>query len=202
MKCSGTRNESSIALDEWRTKMKRSIEFKATSSVRSLLGLTICLALSIACQESHSSNSPAPKPSEERSTAQAPSTNDQPVTANPPLNDPQVKNDSKPGIQITEVPPKGAGERLETIAGTVTGANIEECKVVIFARTNTWYVQPWVHDYETKINEDKTWRNDTHLGYQYAALLVKKGRKFPATTGRLPDVGGEILAISIVNAKE
>lgn len=185
--------------------MKRSVEFNSTASVRCVLTLVIFLALSIACQDGHSSNSSLPKPSEGPGKPQAPSASDQPATANPPANNSQDEHNGKPGIQITQVPPKGAGEeRMEPIAGTVSGVNIKECdcRVVLFARANTWYVQPWVHDYETKINEDKTWRNDTHLGYQYAALLVKKSRTFPKTTGRLPDVGGEILAITIVNAKE
>ena len=112
------------------------------------------------------------------------------------------KNTTKPEIQITEVPPKGAGpDRVERIAGTVRGVNIKECKVVVFARTDTWYVQPYIEGSDTEIRDSNTWQTDTHLGSEYAALLVKNSYKPPTTTGRLPDVGGPILAIVVVDAK-
>jgi len=71
-------------------------------------------------------------------------------------------------------------------SGKVDGVNAEDCKVVLFAGTNTWYVQPYMDSYDTPIKEGGTWRNDTHLGAQYAALLVKKSYKPPMTTGKLP----------------
>jgi len=110
--------------------------------------------------------------------------------------------DIKPEIQITEVPPQGAGpNRVERIAGTVSGVNTKECKVIVFAQTDTWYVQPYIEASDTEIKNSKTWQTDTHLGSQYAALLVNNSYKPPRTTGRLPDVGGLILAIVVVDAK-
>jgi hypothetical protein len=100
------------------------------------------------------------------------------------------------------VPSKGAGpDRVETIAGTAGGVNIAECKVVVFAYTNTWYVQPYIGSSDIAIKENGTWQTDTHLGSQYAALLTKNSYKPPETTGKLPDVGREVLAIVIVSAK-
>lgn len=108
----------------------------------------------------------------------------------------------KPEIQITEVPPKGAGpDRVERIAGTVSGVNTKECKVIVFAQTDTWYVQPYIETSDTEIKNSNTWQTDTHLGSQYAALLVNNSYKPPKTTGRLPEVGGPILAIVVVDAK-
>jgi len=109
---------------------------------------------------------------------------------------------TKPEIKITEVPPKGAGpDRVERIAGTVSGVNTKECKVIVFAQTDTWYVQPYIETSDIEIKNSNTWQTDTHLGSQYAALLVNNSYKPPRTTGRLPEVGGQILAIVVVDAK-
>ncbi|MGH9822573.1 MAG: hypothetical protein ACREDR_04900, partial [Blastocatellia bacterium] len=79
-----------------------------------------------------------------------------------------------PSIKITVVPPSGEGsERMERIAGTVSGADFKSCKVVIFARTNKWYVQPYTNNPKTSIGSDGKWETTTHLGYEYAALLVR-----------------------------
>jgi hypothetical protein len=108
----------------------------------------------------------------------------------------------KPSIKITDVPSKGAGpDTAETIAGTVGGVNVNECKVVIFARTDVWYVQPYTAAPDTQIRADGTWQSDTHLGSEYAALLVKNSYKPPATTGTLPGVSGAVLAIDRAAAK-
>jgi hypothetical protein len=107
-----------------------------------------------------------------------------------------------PSITITDVPRKGAGpEALETIAGTVSGVNVNECKVVIFARTDTWYVQPYSDSSDTLIQADGTWQSDTHLGSEYAVLLVKNSYKPPTITGTLPAASGAVLAITRVAAK-
>jgi hypothetical protein len=114
----------------------------------------------------------------------------------------EPKLSTKPGIQITEAPSKGAGpDKVETIAGTASGVKVTECKIVVFARTNVWYVQPYIDSSDTSINEDGTWRTDTHLGNQYAALLVKTSYKPPSKTGKLPDVGGPVLAIATATGK-
>jgi len=95
----------------------------------------------------------------------------------------------------------GAGpDRVEKMAGTVSGVNREECRVVVFARTNTWYVQPYAASPYTTISNGK-WETDTHLGDEYAALLVKSSYKPTATTDTLPKVGGDVLAIVRVPAK-
>lgn len=109
-----------------------------------------------------------------------------------------------PSIRITLVPPKGGGpDRLETIAGRVRGANVKECKVILFALGgDTWYVQPYVASPYTNITVNHRWQNETHLGSQYAALLVRSAYRPPATTGTLPVVSGDVLAITVVPASE
>ena len=113
-------------------------------------------------------------------------------------------NQADPNIRITQTPPKGGGpDRMEAIAGTVSGVNSKDCRVVIFALGgDTWYVQPYVASPYTEIKEDGRWENDTHLGSKYGALLVKRAYQPPATARTLPTVGGEILARVVVEAAE
>lgn len=105
-------------------------------------------------------------------------------------------------IQIVVVPPSGGGpDRMDTIAGKVRGVNFKQCRVVIFARTNTWYVQPFVDAPYTAIDEKGNWETETHLGAEYAALLVKPSYKPSATAETLPPVGGDVLAVATATAK-
>lgn len=108
-----------------------------------------------------------------------------------------------PSIEITLVPVRGEGSDSNgTIGGKVSGANLKECKVVIFARTDKWYVQPTVASPDTPIGEDGQWETDIHLGYEYAALLVKSSYEPHATLGTLPKVAGAVLAITRVPARK
>ena len=114
-----------------------------------------------------------------------------------------VTSMAMPSIQITWVPSRGAGpDKLETISGTVRHVSVRDTKVVLFARTNTWYVQPYVDSSDTLINDDNTWENDTHLGFEYAALLVNVSYQPPPTTAKLPDIGGLVLAIATASARQ
>lgn len=110
---------------------------------------------------------------------------------------------TNPSITITETPPAGAGaDWLGTIAGKVQGINVKASKVVIFAYGDTWYVQPWADSPYTEIGSDGKWETDTHLGFKYAALLVKSSYRPPARTSRLPKVGGNVLAIALATPKQ
>jgi hypothetical protein len=170
---------------------------------RSVLSLGMLVLFSIGCQNDPSTPSASATPnarvepasSANRQTGKDPGTDSAPAAVQPLHN-------TEPGIQITDIPSKGAGpDAVQTIAGRVSGVKATDCKVVIFAHTDTWYVQPYIGSSDTAINEDGTWRSDTHLGDRYAALLVKASYKPPTTTGKLPAVGGLVLAIATVDAK-
>lgn len=185
--------------------MKHTISFKRTLGKHSVLSLALFIVFSVACEGTSSNSNSARQPVNDQrvstpSNSPSGTTN---VAATPSIDRTGGDNTTKPTIAITEVPSKGAGDKeLQTIAGTVGGVKINKCKVVIFARTDTWYVQPYVASSDTPINEDNAWRNDTHLGSKYAALLVKNSYIPPSTTGRLPDIRGAVLAIAIVNGKQ
>jgi hypothetical protein len=102
-----------------------------------------------------------------------------------------------PVINFVKVPAaeEGGAEVLEGIAGRVSGARPGQ-QIVLFARSGVWWVQPYAEKPFTQIQPDSTWRAATHLGTEYAALLVEQGYRPPTTTDELPEVGGGVLAVA------
>src|SRR5690349_6270728 len=64
---------------------------------------------------------------------------------------------NKPSVEVTRLPDADAGGRpvLENISGRVMGAGPED-RIVLFARSGEWYVQPFVDQPFTKIQTDAT----------------------------------------------
>jgi signal transduction histidine kinase len=107
----------------------------------------------------------------------------------------------EPSIEFSVIPAAeiGGTMRLESIEGRVSGARPDQ-QIVLYTRSGSWYVQPFANQPFTKIEADSTWRNSTHLGTEYAALLVEPGYNPPAKTDVLPNKdGAEVLAIAVVN---
>lgn len=108
----------------------------------------------------------------------------------------------QPAIEITGIPPadKGGTQRLDTIRGRVTGARSEH-RVVLYARSGAWYVQPYADQPFTTIATDSSWNSETHLGTEYAALLVEQGYVPPSFTIELPATGSGVVAVAIVEGR-
>jgi len=104
-----------------------------------------------------------------------------------------------PTIQFTKIPPasQGGRERVDTITGRVTGAHPGQ-QIVIYARSGPWWVQPWPDKPFIPIQADSTWGTSTHLGFEYAAMLVESGYHPPATMDVAPTQGGSVVTVSIV----
>ena len=104
-----------------------------------------------------------------------------------------------PTIQFTTIPPaaQGGRERVDTIAGRVTGSHPGQ-QIVIYARSGPWWVQPWPDKPFIPIQADSTWGTSTHLGFEYAAMLVDPGYHPPPTMDVAPTQGGSVVAVSIV----
>ena len=106
-------------------------------------------------------------------------------------------------IEITQIPPYelGGPDTHADIAGKVAGKVAPECKVVLYARAyNAWHLQPTVnavHD----IQPDNTWKSWTHTGASYAALVVRPEFDAFVRLDILPQVGGYVLARTIVDGK-
>jgi hypothetical protein len=104
-------------------------------------------------------------------------------------------------IEFDKIPPTGEGGPvlLSPVAGRVKGAHAGE-KIVLYAEdvNGIWWVQPQVIQPFITIKSDSSWETATHLGIEYAAILVDSGYRPPATTNVLPGQGGKVLAVTVV----
>jgi len=99
-------------------------------------------------------------------------------------------------VEFTLVPDAAPGgpDRMAPIAGRVRGARPGQ-RVVLFAKSGAWWVQPFRFRPFTTIEADSSWKSTIHLGTDYAALLVDS-EFFPAgTTDTLPEPGAHVLAV-------
>jgi signal transduction histidine kinase len=108
---------------------------------------------------------------------------------------------SAPRIEFSSVPytDPGGTPKLDVIKGRVIGAAPSQ-RIVLYARSGDWYVQPFIEQPFTEINSDSTWSSDTHLGTQYAALLVDLNYIPPNKINALPTRGEGVIAIAITEA--
>jgi len=106
---------------------------------------------------------------------------------------------TNPAVEFAKIPPaaQGGRERVDTIAGRAIGARQDQ-QIVIYARSGPWWVQPWPEKPLIPIQSDSTWSTPTHLGFEYAALLVEPGYHPPPTMDVAPSPGGSIVAVKIV----
>lgn len=61
---------------------------------------------------------------------------------------------------------------ISQIYGTANNVDAGKIRVVLWALTNMWYVQPWIDSPYTTINDIGGWSNDTHYWQTMVALLV------------------------------
>lgn len=104
-----------------------------------------------------------------------------------------------PSVEFDRVPmaEQGGTESLGEIEGRVFGARPAQ-RIVLYARSGAWYVQPFVDRPFTAVRPDSTWKNSTHLGTDYAALLVEEGYSPAARIDELPRAGGGVVAAAAV----
>ena len=105
----------------------------------------------------------------------------------------------KPAIEFTVIPEahEGGPGAMTKIAGRVKGA-LPDDKIVLFAKSGQWWIQPLTDHPFTPIEADSTWRNSTHFGYEYAALLVSPGYRPLPIMESLPNTGDLIKAVASV----
>ena len=107
---------------------------------------------------------------------------------------------SEPALQLTEMPSRvevtGPSEERQRIGGRVTGVlNPRLLKVVIYAHTNQWYVQPFTEQPFTELHADGSFAGETHNGDRYAVLVVQPAYQPPAQPNALPTSGGDVIAV-------
>jgi anti-sigma regulatory factor (Ser/Thr protein kinase) len=107
-----------------------------------------------------------------------------------------------PSIEFTKVPLAGHGgpDRLDTIEGRVVRA-LPGQQIVLFARWGPWWVQPLTDQPFTALDSDSKWRNSTHFGTEYAALLVDPGYRPPAKMDVLPNEGAGVIVVAVTKGR-
>jgi hypothetical protein len=78
-------------------------------------------------------------------------------------------------VKITEVPKTGDGrDPKERISGIVMGTrHPQKYRIIVYAFSDgLWYVQPDANEPYTMIQPDGAWSTYTHLGSNYASLVV------------------------------
>lgn len=110
-----------------------------------------------------------------------------------------------PLIEISRAPRCVAGlDVMPSIGGRVYGIPRSERRsygVVLYARTNQWYVQPFVDRPLTRIRRSLIWANRTHPGEVYSALLVREGYLPSPTLQQLPEPDGDVLAVAVKDCR-
>jgi hypothetical protein len=104
-----------------------------------------------------------------------------------------------PSIEFTHIPPaaQGGRERLDTISGRVRNARPKQ-QIVIYAHSGQWWVQPEPERPFIPIAADSTWTTETHLGFEYAAMLVDPGYHPPPLLDIAPIAGNPVTVVQIV----
>ena len=111
---------------------------------------------------------------------------------------------SKPSIEFTKIPVAAVGglDNMDTVEGRVIGVRPEQ-RIVLYAKSGgRWWIQPFARDpLFTKIQGDSKWKNVTHLGEEYAALLVDPSYSPSQTTDVGPATGGAVVAVTVVKGQ-
>ena len=110
---------------------------------------------------------------------------------------------STPTLGFDRVPRADLGgpDKLDVIEGRATGARTGQ-HIVLYARSEElWWIQPFTDRPFTTIQGDSRWKNQTHLGTEYAALLVDPGYRPPQTTETLPSAGAGVITTAVVKGQ-
>lgn len=107
-----------------------------------------------------------------------------------------------PSIEFTQVPPmdEGGTPKMAVIEGRAVGARPGQ-RIVLYARSGDWYVQPFIEAPFTTIQQGSTWKNSTHLGTEYAALLVEGDYRPPLVTESLPAARNGVVVAATVRGE-
>jgi hypothetical protein len=109
----------------------------------------------------------------------------------------------EPRIEFTTIPEArpGGPQETEAIEGRAISAQPGH-RVVLFAKSDVWWVQPLSGEPFTPIDSNFRWKNRTHFGTEYAALLVDGRFVPPAKLRELPATGGSVLAVARARGRQ
>jgi len=83
---------------------------------------------------------------------------------------------------------------MDSIEGRVTGAKPGQ-RIVLYAKNGIWWIQPFWSQPFTTVQADSTWKSSTHLGTDYAALLVEPLYRPQKKLAALPVAGNGVTAV-------
>lgn len=115
-----------------------------------------------------------------------------------------AKPGAEPKILFTQVPERDPGNQAkqDVMEGTVSGAKPGQL-LVLYAKTGgRWWLQPLLSAPFTPIAPDGVWRNETHLGTDYAVLLVDPGYHPVPVLDQLPPSGRGVAATAVTPGPE
>jgi hypothetical protein len=115
-----------------------------------------------------------------------------------------AKKSADPKIVFTQVPERDPGNQTkqDVMEGTISGATPGQ-RLVLYSKTGgRWWVQPLLSSPLTPIGSDGVWRNETHLGTDYAVLLVDPGYRPAAVLDELPATGRGVAATAVTAGQE
>jgi hypothetical protein len=109
------------------------------------------------------------------------------------------KDSNNHSISFKRIPQaNAAGSGLHDIVTGMASGVAPGHKVVLYAKTGKWWVQPLAEQPFTSLAPDSTWANATHLGSHYAALLVTEGYRPEVSLDKLPETDPNVLAVTVV----
>lgn len=115
-----------------------------------------------------------------------------------------TNQDVEAKISFTQVPQWNPGDQSQqdVIEGTVSGARQGQRLVIYSKSGGLWWLQPLLTSPFTAILPDQVWRNETHLGTEYAVLLVDSSFHPAAILSQLPKRGQGIAAVAATGGQE
>lgn len=109
-----------------------------------------------------------------------------------------------PKISFTQVPVSNPGDhdQQDVTEGTVRGAMPGQ-RIVLYSKAGAlWWLQPLLTAPFTAISSSQSWGNETHLGTEYAALLVDPSYHPAAALAKMPEPGGPVSAVAVTRGQE
>jgi hypothetical protein len=115
-----------------------------------------------------------------------------------------AKHSVEPKISFTQVPQWNPGDRnlQDVMEGTVSGEQPDQRMVVYSKAGKLWWLQPLLTSPFTTILPNHVWRNEMHLGTDYAVLLVDPSYQPAAVLDHLPNRGPGIAAVAVAHGPE
>ena len=115
-----------------------------------------------------------------------------------------AKGDTEARILFTQVPERNPGNvnKQDVMEGTISGAKQGQRLVIYSKSGGLWWVQPLSTSPFTPIMPDGVWRNETHLGSDYAVLLVDSAFQPAAVLKELPQPGAGVAAVAVSPGQE